>query len=191
MNGSFVIFNDMASTLATSVGAQLRLRREQRGLSAAELARRSGLSKATLSGLESGRANPTIDTLDAVAIALGVPLTDLLVPTTPTQPHVVRATAAADTAQQEMLRRVSGGHQVEIWRLRLPARTTYEGVPHATGTLEHLMVASGTLSAGPSDDLARLGPGDLLAFPGDVAHCYRTAGEPADATVVMTSPMIG
>ncbi len=180
-----------SSSIATAVGAQLRLRREQRGMSASELARRAGLSKATLSGMESGRANPTIDTLDAVAVALGIPLTDLLVPTAPTEPVVVRATATSDESQQEMLRRVSGGHQVEIWRLRLPAHTTYDGVPHATGTLEHLMVASGTLSAGPDDDLVDLATGDLLAFPGDVAHSYRTTSEPVDATVVMTSPMIG
>lgn len=160
-------------------------------MSASELARRAGLSKATLSGLESGSSNPTIDTLDAVAVALGIPLTDLLVPTAPMQPQVVRATRAVAEPQQEMLRRVSGGHQVEIWRLRLPAHTTYDGVPHAHGTLEHLMVASGRLSAGPADDLVELGPGDLLAFPGDVAHSYRTASGRADVTVVMTSPMIG
>lgn len=42
-------------------------------MSAAELARRAGLSKATLSGLEAGRANPTIETLDALARVLAVP----------------------------------------------------------------------------------------------------------------------
>lgn len=160
-------------------------------MSAAELARRAGLSKATLSGLESGRSNPTVDTLDAVAVALGIPLTDLFVPAVATEPEVVRATAVADSPQQEMLRRVSGAHQVEIWRLRLPAHTTYGGVPHAPGALEHVMVASGQLAAGPSDELVVLGPGDLLAFPGDLAHSYRTTSKPADATVVMTSPVIG
>lgn len=179
------------SSIAASAGTQIRLRREQRGMSAAELARRAGLSKATLSGLESGRSNPTIDTLDAVAVALGIPLTDLLVPAATTQPEVIPATAAADVPQQEMLRRVSGGHQVEIWRLRLPAHTTYDGVPHAPGTLEHIMVASGRVAAGPSDDLVALGPGDLLAFPGSAPHTYRTTTEPVDATVVMTSPVIG
>jgi len=160
-------------------------------MSAAELARRAGLSKATLSGLESGRANPTIDTLDAVAVALGIPLTDLLVPTAATEPEVVRATDVASTPQQEMLRRVSGGHQVEIWRLRLPAHTSYDGVPHAPGTLEHIMVSSGSLSAGPADDPVDLAPGDLVAFPGDAPHTYRTTSVPADATVIIASPVIG
>lgn len=160
-------------------------------MSAAELARRAGLSKATLSGLESGRSNPTVDTLDAVAVALGVPLTDLLVPTAATEPEVVRATAVTNATQQEMLRRVSGGHQVEIWRLRLPARNTFEGVPHAVGTLEHLMVASGGLSAGPTGALTELRPGDLLAFPGDAPHSYRTTSTSADVTVIIASPVMG
>jgi len=184
----------MASTttgIAAAVGAQIRLRREQRGMSASELARRAGVSKATLSGLESGRSNPTIDTLDAVAVALGIPLADLLAPTTPTQPQVVRATPVTDRPQQEMLRRVSGAHQVEVWRLRLPAHTEYDGVPHATGTLEHLVLASGHLSAGPTGDLTELTPGDLLAFPGDVPHAYRTTSAAADATVIIASPVIG
>lgn len=44
---------------AAAVGAQIRRRREQRGMSGSELARRAGLSKATLSQLEAGRSNPT------------------------------------------------------------------------------------------------------------------------------------
>lgn len=180
-----------ASNLSAAMGRQIKLRREQRGMSAAELARRSGLSKATLSGLESGRSNPTIDTLGAVAVALGIPLADLLVATSGGDPQVVRATAPSGDPQQEMLRRVSGGHQLEIWRLRLPRDTVYNGVPHAPGTLEHLMVSSGSLSAGPPDDLVELGAGDLLAFPGDAAHSYRTTSKAADLTVVIASPVIG
>lgn len=174
------------------MGRQIRLRREQRGMSAAELARRAGLAKATLSGLESGRSNPTIDTLDAVAVALGIPLSDLLVSNGPDQAQVVRATDDdGSEVHRELLRRVSGAHQVEIWRLRLPPRTGFDGVPHATGTLEHLMVASGSLSAGPTGEPVELHAGDLLAFPGDAPHSYRTSADPADVTVLIASPLIG
>ncbi|MFC9675739.1 helix-turn-helix domain-containing protein [Streptomyces sp. NPDC056949] len=67
-----------ASSTAAAVGAKIRLRRQQRGMSAAEMARGAGLSKATLSQLEAGNGNPTIDTLDAIAIALRIPIADLL-----------------------------------------------------------------------------------------------------------------
>ncbi|RNI20342.1 helix-turn-helix domain-containing protein [Flexivirga caeni] len=180
------------SSLAAAIGRQIRLRREQRGMSAAELSRRAGLAKATLSGLESGRSNPTIDTLEAVAVALAVPLTDLLVQRDQGAVQVVRATDGDESGpHRELLRRVSGGHQVEIWRLRLPAHSGFDGVPHAPGTLEQLMVAAGRLSAGPSGEQVELGAGDLLAFAGDVAHSYRTTSEAADVTVVLASPLIG
>ncbi|MEU7893042.1 cupin domain-containing protein [Nonomuraea sp. NPDC049152] len=92
---------------------------------------------------------------------------------------------------EELLRRISGGHSLELWRLRLPPHTAVDGVPHAPGTTEHLLVASGRLHAGPADDLRTLGAGDLLAFAGDAPHGYRTDDEPADVTVVIASPAIG
>ncbi|MFE3450174.1 helix-turn-helix domain-containing protein [Nonomuraea sp. NPDC059194] len=181
-----------ASGAAAAAGAQVQRRRLQRGMSQAELARRTGLSKATLSQLEAGTGNPTIDTLDAIAVALAIPLTDLL-----TREgghgtlHLPATAAAADGPTRELLRRISGGHSLELWRLRLPPHTCVDGVPHAPGTTEHLLVASGRLMAGPADDLRPLGAGDLLAFAGDAPHRYQTDDTPADVTVVIASPAIG
>ncbi|MGV9382202.1 helix-turn-helix domain-containing protein [Nonomuraea sp. NPDC003707] len=178
------------SSSAAAVGAQIRRRREQRGMSGSELARRAGLSKATLSQLEAGKGNPTIETLDA--IALRIPLTDLLARDTDPGPVFVPGTEIAEgEVGRELLRRISSGHSLEIWRLRMPAHTDLTGVPHATGTVEHLLVASGRLTAGPADAPRLLGPGDLLAFAGDAPHLYRTDAEPADVTVVIASPIVG
>ncbi|MFI9842226.1 helix-turn-helix domain-containing protein [Nonomuraea sp. NPDC051941] len=180
------------SSSAAAVGAQIRRRREQRGMSGSELARRAGLSKATLSQLEAGKGNPTIETLDALAIALRIPLTDLLARDTDPGPVFVPGTEIAEgEVGRELLRRISSGHSLEIWRLRMPAHTDLTGVPHATGTVEHLLVASGGLTAGPADAPRLLGPGDLLAFAGDAPHLYRTDAEPADVTVVIASPIVG
>ncbi len=180
------------SSTAAAVGAQIRRRREQRGMSGSELARRAGLSKATLSQLEAGKGNPTIETLDALAIALRIPLTDLLTRDTDPGPVFVPGTKiAADEVGRELLRRISSGHSLELWRLRMPAHTELVGVPHATGTVEHLLVAAGRLIAGPTDAPRPLGAGDLLAFAGDAPHTYRTESEPADVTVVIASPIVG
>ncbi|MEV0521624.1 XRE family transcriptional regulator [Nonomuraea sp. NPDC050405] len=180
------------SSAAAAAGAQVQRRRLQRGMSQAELARRTGLSKATLSQLEAGTGNPTVDTLDAIAVALAVPLTDLLARHAgPGTVHLPATPAAGDGPTRELLRRISGGHSLEIWRLRLPAGTTVDGVPHAPGTTEHLLVASGGLVAGPADDPRRLDAGDMLAFAGDAPHRYRTGDVPADVTVVIASPVAG
>ncbi|MEV4754538.1 XRE family transcriptional regulator [Micromonospora sp. NPDC049559] len=178
------------SSAAAAAGAQVQRRRQQRGMSQAELARRTGLSKATLSQLEAGVANPTIDTLDAIAVALAIPLTDLLTPAGETGIlHRPSTIATEQGPTRELLRRISGGNSLEIWRLRLPPNTTVDGVPHAPGTTEHLLIATGQLIAGPTDDPRQLGPGDMLAFAGDAPHSYRTDDTHADVTVVIASPV--
>ncbi|MFG2041016.1 helix-turn-helix domain-containing protein [Dactylosporangium sp. NPDC048998] len=180
-----------ASSTAAAVGAQIRRRREQRGMSSAELARRAGLSKATLSKLEVGHGNPTIETLDALAVALRIPLTDLLARDTDPGPVFMPGTALPDgEVGRELLRRISSGNSLEIWRLRMPPGTELQGVPHANGTIAHLLVAAGHLIAGPSGSPADLHSGDLLAFAGDAPHIYRTGTHPADVTVVIASPII-
>ena len=56
------------------VARNVRRFRLERGFSIGDLARRSGLSKQTLSKLEMGNGNPTVDTLSAVGDALDVSL---------------------------------------------------------------------------------------------------------------------
>lgn len=175
--------------LSAAIAAQVRLRRTQRGFTAAELARQAGLSKATVSALEAGRANPTVDTLDALARALRIPLTDLLTRGTDPGPMLLRGTPMPDAGPaRELLRRVGGGNSVEMWRLRLPSGTQVDGVAHSPGTTEILFVSSGTVTAGPVADLVALGRGDLLAFAGDQAHLYRSAQEPAEVIMLIVSP---
>lgn len=179
----------LGGPLSAAIAAQLRLRRTQRGLSAAELARQAGLSKATVSALEAGRANPTVDTLDALAVALRVPLTDLLTRGTDPGPLLLRGTPMPDLGPaRELLRRIGGGNSVEMWRLRLPPQTQVDGVAHSPGTTEILLVGSGTVTAGPAAELAALGAGDLLAFAGDQAHLYRSSDAPAEVVMLIASP---
>lgn len=64
--------------LARHVGRRVRELREERDTSLSALARSAQLSKATLSELERGTANPTLATLEALAVTLGVTVWDLL-----------------------------------------------------------------------------------------------------------------
>jgi XRE family transcriptional regulator, regulator of sulfur utilization len=57
-----------------TIGENVTALRRARGLSMGELARSAGIGKATLSEIESGKRNATIDTLYALTVALGVPL---------------------------------------------------------------------------------------------------------------------
>src|SRR5688572_10932725 len=61
-----------------TVGRNVRRLRGERQLSLSALALQAGLAKQTLANLESGRGNPTVETLLAVSRALGVGATWLL-----------------------------------------------------------------------------------------------------------------
>lgn len=58
----------------------LRGARELRGWSAAEMARRSGLSEASISRIEARKRKPSADTVAKLARALNLPLAELLEP---------------------------------------------------------------------------------------------------------------
>ena len=62
-----------------TLGAVLKQRREAKGLSQLDLAKRAKVSQGYLSDLEARqKKNPGIETLRRIAKALGVPVTELL-----------------------------------------------------------------------------------------------------------------
>src|SRR5687768_560774 len=73
-----------------AVAANVRTLRQQADLTLAELASAAGLGKSTLAQLESGRANPSVETLWAIAAALQVPFARIVEEERPSL-RVVRA----------------------------------------------------------------------------------------------------
>lgn len=65
-------------TLRTDVGARIREWRLRRELSQAEVARKAGITQASLSNYENGKRDMPLSTLLGVAAALNVSLGDLL-----------------------------------------------------------------------------------------------------------------
>lgn len=170
---------------AAHVGRTVARLRAESGLSLSELARRAGLGKATLSGLEAGTRNPTLDTLHAVAAALGRPITALVAPS----PALLRGAAVEVT----LLRAFEDGPVTyELCRLRIPAGTSQTSQPHHPGVTEHAMVFAGVLEAGPVGAPVLAGPGEHLEWPADVPHRY-AAGPDADvhASLLIRSPRPG
>src|SRR5256886_16629120 len=64
--------------LISLIAASIRRWRDRAGLSLTERARRAGIAKSTLSQLESGVGNPSVETLRALGVALGVPFSRLV-----------------------------------------------------------------------------------------------------------------
>ncbi len=164
------------------------------GVGVAELARRSGVARATLTQLESGGGNPTLETLYALANQLGVPLAELIVDLPPAPGvHLVREgdgpRVRGTTVDARLLSRTTIDHHViEIYAITLVGDQVQRSNPHLAGTREHMHVHSGRLVAGPDDDPVELGPGDYADHPADLPHSYRRLSGTVTATLVITSP---
>ena len=69
-----------ARTLEQALGAQVRRLRQRAELTATELAAAAGLSVSMLSKIENGQISPSLSSVQALAGALNVPITDLFAP---------------------------------------------------------------------------------------------------------------
>ncbi len=170
----------------------LRRLRIARHLSLSELARATGMSKATLSGIENGRANPTLETLAALADALRVPVAELLEEAPLGEVRVVRADRSA-RAQPDGVRRraldvIAPGEGVEIVEIALDARQIQEQPPAADGARAQVYVLQGQLIAGPVERITELAAGDYASFPADVPHVYEAGRNAARALVLTRAP---
>ncbi|MFJ4688039.1 helix-turn-helix domain-containing protein [Streptomyces sp. NPDC088789] len=160
------------------IAAALRRERVRVGLSLSELAKRAGIAKSTLSQLEAASGNPSMETIWALAVALGVPFSALVEPPAP-MVRVIRAgqgpAARSDQAgyTAALLSASPPGVRRDLYDVALEPGAAHESEPHIPGTVEHLVVAAGRVKAGPRGAEEELGAGDYMTYRGDVAHSYR------------------
>jgi transcriptional regulator with XRE-family HTH domain len=163
--------------IVTLVSTSLRRERARTGFSLTELARRAGIAKSTLSQLESGTGNPSLETLWALSNALGVPLSRLIDPPS-SDIRVIRAGegvvmhAERDPYASVMLASCPPGARRDIYRVRAEPGTGHLARAHTAGTVEHLILGAGRVLAGPEGKAVELGPGDYLRYPGDIPHLF-------------------
>ncbi|MCG7601506.1 XRE family transcriptional regulator [Halomonas sp. McH1-25] len=169
---------------SAEIGAKIKNLRLQRGIGLGELARLAGIGKATLSSLESGNGNPRLETLDAISVALRLPLGDLITPDISEQEVIVRATPDPEVFSQELLFRLPRGLSTEIWHLRMRHNEVIKSPAHAAGTTEHIFVFSGALEINYNNKEIVMGPGDFVRIVTDVQHSYTAIGD-VDGLVLM------
>ncbi len=177
------------SPLAT-IAAALRRERERAGISLAELARRAGLAKSTLSQLEAGNGNPSVETLWSLSVALGVPFSRLVEPPAPSV-RVIRAGQGVGVVSEQsdfvstLLAAGAPHARRDLYVIALEPGAPRHAEAHLPGTTEHLVVAAGRVRTGPEADPVDLGPGDYAAFPGDTRHVYEALEPGTWAILVM------
>lgn len=173
-----------------AIGESLRRERRHSGLSLSELARRAGIAKSTLSQLESGSGNPSVETLWTLCLALDIQVAQLLDPPKP-RVQIIRAgegpSLHSDMADYRatLVSACPPTARRDIFRIAAEPGSARDSDPHMPGVVEHVILSTGRALAGIVNDPVELAPGDYTAYPGDVAHTFR-ALEPG-TTAVMVS----
>ena len=167
----------------------MNLRALRGDVSVLELARRSGVARNTITALERGDGNPTLDTLYALADALGVPLAALLEPAPASV--VVRAGegthvegAALDAHLIDRFERP--GVFGELYAIRFHVGEVRSAPPHPFGVEERLHLHAGRVRVGPADAVVELGPGDYASYSGSVPHVYEALEEASGTLLILT-----
>jgi transcriptional regulator with XRE-family HTH domain len=159
-----------------AISARVRIERESRGWSLAELADRSGVSKAMISKIERGEASPTATVLGRLSGAFGLQLSMLLALAEQAGERLSRATDQPvwqDPETGYMRRAVSprNGGMLELVEVTLPgnARVAY---PSSAFTFQHqqIWVLDGTLVFEEGELVHTLNAGDCLQL-GPPAPC--------------------
>ncbi len=176
-----------------AIAASLRRERRQSGLSLTEVARRAGIAKSTLSQLESGAGNPSLETLWAICVALGVPFSRLLdPPRAPTQ--VIRAdegptvAAAQASYRATLLAACPPGARRDVYRIAAEPGQARASQPHGPGVVEHVVIGVGRALVGVAGEATELGPGDYICYPGDVPHVFEALAPRTQAVLVSEHP---
>src|ERR1700722_18904458 len=159
------------------IAASLRRERRRTGLRLTGVARRAGIAKSTLSQLESGTGNPSLETLWAICVALDAPFSRLL---DPPRPHiqVIRAdegpTVAAAQAdyQATLVSACPPGARRDVYRIQAEPGHARASEPHGPGVIEHVVISAGRALVGVAAEPVELGPGDYICYPGDVPHVF-------------------
>ncbi len=179
-------------TLGPRIALALRNERTRAGIGAAELARRAGVSKATVSQLESGNGNPSVETLWAIATALDVPFS-VFIEDRRDEPQLIRASShpgirASESTYEAVLLAAGAPHtRSDLYLLRAEPGTPRRSSPHPAGTTEHLVLIAGRASVGPAASPIELNPGDYLRYRGDEPHVFEALE--AGTTAVVLSEM--
>jgi transcriptional regulator with XRE-family HTH domain len=177
---------DAAELISVRTGRNLRRLRTRRGYSLDRLAKISGVSRAMLGQIETGRSSPTLSILSKIAAALEVPCASLIVEENDDSTVVLTRSSSKilhgsdGKFQTRALFPFEGQRTVEFYEVIISPHHTEKADAHRHGTIENLVVAEGTIEiiVGKQTPYI-LGEGDAIVFEANVPHIYRnmTGGE--------------
>jgi|UniRef100_A0A7C4QR27 transcriptional regulator with XRE-family HTH domain len=170
--------------ISGQLSGRVKVLRQQRGWSLAELSAASGVSRSMLSQIERRLANPTLAVACKIAQAFGMSLAEFVeLPGAASGIQVVRGNDPAQLYRSDAaceIRTLSPLHlekDVEIYEVRLRAGGALRSAPHYQGTREFLTVSQGKVRVTSQHDQIDLARGDSASYRADVPHAIENLGK--------------
>jgi transcriptional regulator with XRE-family HTH domain len=170
---------DRDGSALVNVAENVRRLRQERSLSQAALAEKSGLSRRMIVSVETEEANLSLSSLDRLAAALGVSLSALIRP--PDRPDNRRiATVAWRGAHADsrgtLLGTSPATREAELWLWSLGEGERYPSEAGSGGWHEMLTVIEGLLLVETAEGSHGLGAGDFLIFSSARPYVFANGG---------------
>ena len=170
----------------SAVPARLKAVRTRRGMTLVEVAEQTGISKSTLSRLETGQRRPTLELLLALSVTYRVPLDDLVAAPDVGDPRIRLRPGQVKGRTVIPLSREPGSMQA--WKIVVPT-SKVDPEPRAHDGHEWIYVLSGRMRLVVGDQDWVLGPGEVAEFDTQVPHWFGSTGqEPAEILSIFGRP---
>jgi transcriptional regulator with XRE-family HTH domain len=167
------------------VGPRLQTLRKQRGITLTSLATATGISKSTLSRLETGQRRPSLEVLLPLAQAYRVPLDDLVGAPEVGDPRIRLRPRRVNGRTVLPLTRPGG---VQAWKIVIPASQSKPDLRTHDG-FEWLYVLSGSMRLILGHQDLVLGVGEAADFETQVPHWFGSTGNgPAEVLSIFGRP---
>ncbi|KAB8310555.1 helix-turn-helix domain-containing protein [Erwinia endophytica] len=175
----------LSNEIRQSVSLSLARVRKSRGLSLSGLAEASGIGKATLSGIEAGRGNPTIETVWRLAHALGVPFGELI---SQEQDQLVESSSTGVSVR--LINKQSSPFVIETYVMDMAPHTKRTAEAHMPGVEENVVVLKGRALTGSQAEPVFLTAGKSCSFAADIPHLYQSLDEQTSMMVSVIYPTL-
>lgn len=160
-------------TELSQVAPRLRHARQKKGMTLEELAAETGISKSTLSRLESGQRRPSLELLLPVVAALAVPFDEIVRSPRVEDPRVTQRSTRSDG---RILTRLSASNgEPQAFKITIPT-TERDPVLRTHPGYEWIYVLDGRLRLILGDHDIVMGPGEVAEFDTKNPHWFGSTG---------------
>ena len=184
---------DILAKTSSYLAQNIEKLRASKNLSQFQLARQASIPRSTLTNIESGVGNPSLNNLVKISSALGVgieellsrPRTDCLLVESENVPVLSRSQGKAQL-HKLLPDKIKG---IEMDRMVLAPEAVMGGHPHLEGTKEYLTVIQGEIMVHVAGDAFTVKQGDVFAFPGNQPHSYRNTKKTSSIAMSVVIPV--